>query len=130
MRRIVVMGHGGYAEGVRQNLEMIVGQPEHMYFVDLTKEDDLASLENKVKLLLESFSNDEVLFACDLLGASPFRVAAMQCAENPGKYYAVAGLNTMAFLEISMKTESDLSIEELANLAVETTKAAVSRFPE
>ena len=130
MRRIVVMGHGGYAEGVRQNLEMIIGQPEHMYFVDLTKEDDLASLENKIKLLLESFSNDEVLFACDLLGASPFRVAAMQCAENPGRYYAVAGLNTMAFLEISMKTESDLSIEELANLAVETTKAAVSRFPE
>ncbi len=130
MKRIVVMGHGGYAEGVRQNLEMIVGQPEHMYFIDLTKEDDLASLEKKVKLLLESFSDDEVLFACDLLGASPFRVAAMQCAENPGKYYAVAGLNTMAFLEISMKTESDLSIEELANLAIETTKAAVSRFPE
>ncbi|HVI40994.1 MAG TPA: PTS sugar transporter subunit IIA [Anaerovoracaceae bacterium] len=130
MKRIVVIGHGGYAEGVRQNLEMIVGQPGHMYFVDLTKEDDLTSLENKVKLLLEGFSDDEVLFACDLLGASPFRVAAMQCADNPGKYYAVAGLNTMAFLEISMKTDSDLSIEELANLAVETTKAAVSRFPE
>lgn len=130
MKRIVVMGHGGYAEGVRQNLEMIVGQPEHMYFIDLTKEDDLASLENKVKLLLEGFPDDEVLFACDLLGASPFRVAAMQCAENPGKYYTVAGLNTMGFLEISMKTESDLSIEELANLAIETTKAAVSRFPD
>lgn len=130
MKRIIVIGHGGYAEGVRQNLEMIIGQPEHMYFVDLTKEDDLTSLENKVKLLLEGFSDDEVLFACDLLGASPFRVAAMQCADNPGKYYAVAGLNTMAFLEISMKTDSDLSIEELANLAIETTKAAVSRFPE
>jgi len=130
MKRIVVMGHGGYAEGVRQNLEMIIGQPEHMYFIDLTKEDDMASLASKVKLLLEGFPDDEVLFACDLLGASPFQVAAMQCAENPGKYYAVAGLNTMALLEISMKTESDLSVEELANLAVETTKAAVSRFPE
>lgn len=130
MKRIIVIGHGGYAEGVRQNLEMIVGQPQNMYFIDLMKEDDLASLENKVKLLLEGFSDDDVLFACDLLGASPFRVAAMQCAENPGKYYAVAGLNTMAFLEISMKTESDLSIEALADLAVETAKAAVSRFPE
>lgn len=130
MKRIVVMGHGGYAEGVRQNLEMIVGQPEHMYYIDLTKEDDLASLTGKVELLLKGFSEDEVLFACDLLGASPFRVAAMQCAENPGRYYAVAGLNTMAFLEISMKTESDLTIEELADLAIETTKAAVARFPE
>lgn len=131
MKRIIVMGHGGYAEGVRQNIEMIAGLPERMYFVDLTKEDDLAALENKVGNLLESFpAEDEVLFACDLLGASPFRIAAMRCAEHPGKYYAAAGLNTMAFLEISMNLENDMSAEELADLAVDTAKAAVSRFPE
>lgn len=130
MKRFVVMGHGGYAEGVKQNLDMIVGQSEHMYFIDLTKEDDLAAFENKVKHLLEGFNDDEVLFACDLLGASPFRVAAMICVNNPGKYYAVAGLNTMAFLELSLSKESDLSIEELANRAIETTKAAVAKFPE
>lgn len=130
MKRIVVMGHGGYAEGIRQNLDMIIGPQERMHFIDLTKEDDLAALEGKVNHLLEDFSDDEVLFACDLLGASPFRVAAMQCANHPGKYFTVAGLNTMAFLEISMKTDSDLSIEELTNLAVETAMAAVTRFPE
>lgn len=130
MKRIVVMGHGGYAEGVGQNLEMIAGVPERMYFVDLKKEDDLADLESRIKLLLEGFGDDEVLFACDLLGASPFRVAALQCAAHSGRYYAVAGLNTMAFLEISMNLEGDLSIEELASLAVETAKAAVARFPE
>ena len=130
MKRIVVMGHGGYAEGVRQNIEMISGLPEGMYFVDLTKEDDLASLESKVNLLLQSFSDDEVLFACDLLGASPFRVAAMQCADHPGKYIAVAGLNTMAYLEASMNLENDITVEELANLAIETAKAAVAKFPE
>ncbi|MCG8482766.1 MAG: PTS sugar transporter subunit IIA [Clostridia bacterium] len=130
MKRIIVMGHGGYAEGVRQNLEMIVGQPEHLYFIDLTKEDDLAAFESKVNYVLENFAEEEVLFACDLLGASPFRVAAMLCANHPGKYYAVAGLNTMAFLELSMNGESDLSIEELANLAMDTAKAGVARFPE
>ncbi len=130
MKRVIVMGHGGYAEGVRQNLEMIVGKSEHMHFVDLTKEDDLATFETKVNHVMEDFHDTEVLFACDLLGASPFRVAAMLCANNPGKYYAVAGLNTMAFLELSMNGENDLSIEALANLAIDTTKAAVARFPE
>lgn len=128
MKRIVVMGHGGYAEGIRQNIEMIVGPSGHMYFVDLTKEDDLASFEGKVNHLLESFNDDEVLFACDLLGASPFRVAAMACANKPGKYFTVTGLNTMAFLELSM--ESDLSIEDMANHAIETARAAVAKFPE
>ncbi|MGF7059894.1 PTS sugar transporter subunit IIA [Brassicibacter mesophilus] len=128
MKRVVVMGHGGYAEGVKQNLDMIVAQSEHMYFIDLTKEDDLSTFENKVNHLLEGFNDDEVLFACDLLGASPFRVAATICVNHPGKYYTVAGLNTMAFLELNM--ENDLSIEELANRAIETTKAAVAKYPE
>ena len=130
MKRVVVMGHGGYSEGIKQNLDMIVGQSEHMYFVDLTKEDDLAAFENKVNHLLKGFKDDEVLFACDLLGASPFRVAAMLCANNPGRYYTVAGLNTMAYLELSLSKESDLSIEELANHAIETTRTSVARFPE
>lgn len=131
MIKVVVLGHGGYAEGVKLNLEMIVGQLENMYFIDLTKEDDLTALENKVNNLLEGFSDeDEILFACDLLGASPFRVAAMLCANNPEKYITVSGLNTMAFIEINLSKDSDLSIEELANLAIDTTKTAVVKFPE
>lgn len=129
MIRVVVMGHGGYAEGVRQNLEMIVGPSQHMYFVDLTKEDDLAAFENKVNNILKGFNqDDQVLFACDLLGASPFRVAAMLCAAQTGKYVTLAGLNPAALLELSM--ESDLSLEEQAGRAVETTKTSVTRFPE
>ncbi|MBF4692080.1 PTS sugar transporter subunit IIA [Fusibacter ferrireducens] len=129
MKRVIVMGHGGYAKGVKDNLEMIVGAPQHMYFIDLTKEDSLEDLKDKVNHLLLEFNEDEVLFACDLLGASPFRVAAELCANHPGQYYTVAGLNTMAFLELSFN-EDDLSIEALANRAVESAKTAVAKFPE
>ncbi len=129
MIRVVIMGHGGYAEGVRQNLEMISGVSEAMYFIDLTKEDDLESLKTRVDTLLQEFGEDEVLFACDLLGASPFRVAAEQCATHPEKYIAIAGLNTMALLELTMIDDSDLSLNELADKAIETTKSAVAKFP-
>jgi PTS system N-acetylgalactosamine-specific IIA component len=130
MIRVVVMGHGGYAEGVKQNLEMIIGLSETMYFIDLTKEDDLASFKAKVDHLIQDFHTDEVIFACDLLGASPFRVAAEICVNHPGKYYTVAGLNTMALLELTMIEDSSLSIEELADRAIITTKTAVAKFPE
>ncbi len=130
MIRVVVMGHGGYAEGVKQNLEMIAGLSDSMYFIDLTKEDDLSGLKAKVNQVIQDFNEDEVLFACDLLGASPFRVAAEICVNHPGKYYTVAGLNTMAFLELTMIEDSDLSIEELGNRVVNTSKSAVAKFPE
>ncbi|HOQ16783.1 MAG TPA: PTS sugar transporter subunit IIA [Defluviitaleaceae bacterium] len=131
MKRVVVMGHGGYAEGVRKNLEMIVGVPEFMHFLDLTKEDDLDRFKARVEDLVKQFDDDdEVLFVCDLLGASPFRVAAELCISKAGKYYTLAGLNAMAIMELSMIEDSELSIEELANHAVETTKTAVAKFPE
>lgn len=128
MKKVMVMGHGGYAEGTRQNLEMIVGKADHFYFVDLSKEDDLGSFEKKVKDLLETLEDEEVLFVCDLLGATPFRVAATICAQNPRNYYVVTGINTMAFLELAM--ESDLPLDELADRAIETTKAGLGKFPE
>jgi PTS system N-acetylgalactosamine-specific IIA component len=130
MTRIIVLGHGGYAEGVRLNMEMIAGPCEYMHFIDLTKEDDLASFQQKVVTLVQSFPEEDVLFACDLLGATPFRVAAELSFANLGRYITVAGLNTMAFLELSMSADSDLSVQELAIRSIETTKTAVAIFPE
>ena len=34
MAEIVIIGHGGYAEGVRSNLEMVIGVPESMHFLN------------------------------------------------------------------------------------------------
>lgn len=131
MKKIIVMGHGGYAEGIRQNIEMIAGVPECMHFVDLTKEDDINSFKEKLNLVMQAFgSEDEILFVCDLAGASPFRVAAEICILTPGKHYTTAGLNQMAILELSMSGDSELSIRELTDRAVETTRTSVVKFPE
>ena len=127
MNRIIVIGHGGYAEGIRKNLEMIVGKPSNMYFLDLHKDEDLSMLESKVNTLVSKLENDNILFACDLLGASPFRVAAMQCLQKPNQYIAVTGLNTMAFIELSIDCE--LEINEIADRALETSKQALAKFP-
>jgi len=125
---IIVMGHGGYAEGVKNNLSMVVGVPDYMYFVDLNKEDNLSTFDNKVRELLEKAGDKQVLFACDLVGASPFRTAAMLTAENPDKYCTVAGLNAMAYMELAMSNEEEA--KNAAEQAVKTTKGSVAKFPE
>jgi PTS system N-acetylgalactosamine-specific IIA component len=82
MINIIVMGHGGYAEGIRKNLEMLSGVPQQMHFLDLTEE-GLPQLEEKLNALLDTLGDQEILYACDLLGASPFRVAALVHDESP-----------------------------------------------
>lgn len=131
MKRIVIIGHGGYAEGIKQNLEMIIGSQENIYFDDLKKDEDLSDFEKRISALVYGFdSDDEILFACDLLGASPFRVAALLSSNSNGKYHVVAGLNTMAFIEVCMKSLEDITIVELVNRSIQTAKAAIVCFPE
>lgn len=128
MINIIVMGHGGYAQGVKNNLSMLLGEPKNMYFLDLMRDDSLGDLENKMNSLISELGESDILFVCDLLGASPFRLAAIYSATNPEKAITVTGLNTMAFLELSMSM--DLNLFDLADRVIETTKASVSKFPD
>ncbi len=127
MVNIIVMGHGGYAEGVRGNLEMLSGVPKEMYFLDLEGDGGLGKLQEELDELVSKLKDEDLLYACDLLGASPFRLAAMKCVEFPKTQVLVTGLNAMAYVELSIPDEN-LSLMELADRAVSTTKESVSKF--
>jgi len=128
MSQVIVMGHGGYAKGVCENLKMIVGTADHMHFIDLEPNEDLADFQIKFDAILSGMQKEEILFACDLMGASPFRLAAVYSAEHADQAITVSGLNAMAFMELCMNSE--LPVSELANRAIETTKQSVGKFPE
>lgn len=127
MAEIIVIGHGGYGEGVRTNLEMVTGVPENMHFLNFTKDQDRADLEACMDKLLEELTEKEVMFCCDLPGATPFQAAAIRTASNE-KYRTVVGLNQMAYMELAMDSSGNAA--ELAKRAVETTKESVTEFPQ
>ena len=126
MVEIIVIGHGGYGEGVRTNLEMVTGVPENMHFLNFTKDQDRADLEAHMDELLGELAEKEVLFCCDLPGATPFQAAAIRTAANE-RYRTVVGLNQMAYMEMAM--DSGKTAAELAKRAVETTRESVTEFP-
>lgn len=128
MAEIIVIGHGGYADGVRTNLEMVAGVPEQMRFLNFTKEQERSELEAALDKMLKELEGREVLFCCDLPGATPFQVAAIRTAEHAEKYRTVVGLNQMAYMELAMET-GDRTAQELAEQAVETTKESAAMFP-
>ena len=53
MAEIIVIGHGGYAEGIRSNLEMVIGVPEAMHFLNFTMGMDRSELEASLNTLAE-----------------------------------------------------------------------------
>lgn len=126
MTKVIIMGHGGYGSAFERSLKMLVGELEGFSFVDFNEEDDLSILKNKINEAIKEVNGEEILFCADLTGGSPFNVAAMMCTDNPN-YVCVAGLNTTSYAEISFNL--DMTVKELAKLAIDTAKASVNSFP-
>lgn len=127
MAEIVIIGHGGYAEGVRSNLEMVIGVPESMHFLNFALGMERSALEAALSALVEGLEGREILFCVDLPGATPFQLAAIHTAQNPERCRTVVGLNPMAYMELAMDTSG--TPEDLAKHAMETTKDSVLLFP-
>lgn len=126
MTKVVVLGHGGYGSAMRRNIEMLAGEQEDYFYVDFNEEEDRDTLLGKIHAVLEQVGENDVLFCCDLVGGTPFNVAAELCAEK-SNYCCVGGLNTMAYL--SMQYELESNAFELADMACGVAKEAVMRFP-
>ena len=126
MTKVVVLGHGGYGSAMRRNIEMLAGPQKDYYYVDFNEDEDQDILKAKIDAVLEQIGDHNVLFCCDLVGGTPFNVAAAICAEK-SNYCCVGGLNTMAYLSMQYELESDAF--ELADMACGVAKEAVMRFP-
>lgn len=55
MKQLIVMGHGGYAQGIKANLGMLIGEPENMHFLDLGVDDDFSTFQNRFDGLVQRF---------------------------------------------------------------------------
>lgn len=115
MENIVLISHGGMAEGVKGSLEMIVGQQEHIHTVSLRPDGDNIQFENELNSKMKAL-NGSTLIIADLLGGTPCNVAVKN-------YLNVAGVEIIAGMTLSIVIEAvvnqQASIKELVCLAKE-----------
>lgn len=126
MAKVIVMGHGGYGSAMKRNLGMLVGELDDFSFIDFNEGDSVDDLQVKIDQVLAEIGEEQVLFACDVAGGSPFRTAAVVCSAHPD-WAVVAGVNTSALSEISFNTE--LPAHELGEMAVETARETIMMYP-
>lgn len=126
MTKVIVTGHAGYATAMKRNINMLVGEVPDFLFVDFNEQDDLELLRARFAEALRETEGNDVLFACDLSGGSPFREAALICTEHEN-YAVIAGLNTSAYTDMSFSL--DLSPLDLAEQAAEVARQTILIFP-
>lgn len=108
---IIITGHNNFASGILSSLTMIAGAKDNVYAVDFLNDDNDKSLEEKFNKIIKENKDKEILFACDLMGGTPFKVAS-KLAFTSDSYEVVTGINLGGLIDTSMKLDK-MSIGEL-----------------
>ena len=108
---IIITGHNHFASGILSSLTMIAGTKDNVYAVDFLSDDNDLSLEGKFNKIISDNKDSEILFVCDLMGGTPFKVASKLAFTNDN-YEVVTGINLGGLIDTSMKLDK-MSIGEL-----------------
>lgn len=79
---IIVLGHGKFASGMEYAIKQIIGKQEGTAFIDFYDGKSPESLRDEILSALQHINHSKgILFCCDILGGTPFRVASTLSAE-------------------------------------------------
>ena len=126
---ILLTGHGRFSEGLVSSLDMIAGKQKALEYVNFLESESTEDLEGKMRVLIQSLlsETDGILISCDLLGGTPFKVAATLSVEL-GKISVVGGVNLPSVLQALFSRETISDPDQLAEMMTEGDASKIIKF--
>jgi mannose/fructose-specific phosphotransferase system component IIA len=122
---VVLVGHGGFPQGVLDGAELILGPQEAMYAVGLSPDQEPETVVDEVRGLREGLSGSPMLLLADLFGGSPANAVAAAFLRDDD-VEMVTGLSLPMVLEVSnRRKKAGRDLGALARYAVSAATAGV-----
>lgn len=125
----IITGHGAYAPGIHGAMEMITGKQEKVKVIPFLPEMTLEVFKNEIVVSIDTLKKEvsEIIIFSDLLGGTPFKIAA-EIVMNQGGIEIVSGTNLSMLVEGSILRLGMSSSQELVNQLLQTGKDGISRL--
>lgn len=124
---LIVTGHGHFASGLTEALNVIAGPAEHYAAVDFEVSDSVETLSANLQKAMDDMSYCEsIIVLSDLAGGSPFKTA-VELGYTRG-VEVVAGTNLGMLVEINMVRQFMEDVHQLAEQALTVGKDQVQKF--
>ncbi|MEQ4621856.1 PTS galactosamine/N-acetylgalactosamine transporter subunit IIA [Providencia vermicola] len=118
MLGVVITGHGGFASGLLQAVQQVIGPQEQCVAIDFPEGMCTDTLQQALKKASQQCDRGEgVVFLTDLLGGSPFRQASLMALENEN-YQVITGTNMQMAAEMMLERDG-MSVSEFRDMALE-----------
>ncbi|HEL0569617.1 TPA: PTS sugar transporter subunit IIA [Streptococcus equi subsp. zooepidemicus] len=127
MISIIVIGHGHFASGIVSSLELIAGKQEGITAIDFTADMITADVHERLSAVLQPKA--QALVLCDLLGGTPFKIAATLMEElSETTLDVLSGLNLAMLMEAVFARQEQLDLEQTVAKLLTTAKEGISNW--
>ena len=124
MVNLIIVCHGGLADGLVNAMELIAGPQEGIVAIRLDEEDPIDELETRIENAVRACPADqEVLILVDMFGASPFNASSRVANRHPG-VEVITGVNLPMLVETALQRES-ASLADLTLTAQEAGSGSI-----
>jgi mannose/fructose/sorbose-specific phosphotransferase system IIA component len=124
MVRLIVTGHGKFATGLIDGIEIIVGKQENLIGIEFNNQNleiYTEQIENAVKEAKDK--NDSVIILTDLIGGTPFRISSF-VSRNYSDVYVITGANIPMLIEAVLNREN-FELNKLVNHLINIGKNGI-----
>lgn len=125
MRQIVIATHGDFSKGIKQSLEMIVGEAAlDIITYSLVPGENASDFSKELKNIIQKNKDKKYILLGDLFGASVVNsLTELTTYEN---VHLISGVNLNLALEIMLTPEDQMTAETLDNI-VENSREGIKR---
>ncbi|PHM74250.1 PTS galactosamine/N-acetylgalactosamine transporter subunit IIA [Xenorhabdus kozodoii] len=118
MLGVVITGHGGFASGLLQAVEQVIGSQEQCVAVDFSEGMCTETLKKALAAACRQCDQGKgLVFLTDLLGGSPFRQASQITLNHPA-YQVITGTNMQMVVEMMLE-RGGITATEFRDMALE-----------
>lgn len=123
--KILIVGHGEYAAGIKSAIKLLTGVDEGIDAINLNEELTHDKFTEMIHLHVNE-NKDLIIFA-DITGGAPFQITSREVLlnEESDNQYVIGGVSVGCILDIVMKTlviSTDEDIRETIESSLEGLK--------
>ncbi|MCL2322862.1 MAG: PTS sugar transporter subunit IIA [Oscillospiraceae bacterium] len=115
--------HGDMAEGMKDSVNLIMGEQEHFNVLGLYEGNDINKFKDDVyEAIVKTSDGEGVIVFVDLMGASPFNSVSANVTklkENNIEIRLITGVNLPMLVETFMQRDVTNNLTELYTIAKE-----------
>lgn len=127
--QLLVIGHGTLPADMVRAAEMIYGPTEGVSAICLPADQDLDSYRAAIARQMEEGGKKGLLVLADIKGGTPFLTASRAMKDFwDSQVELVTGLSLPMLTEVFSSLGDDITVRELAGIAVEAGSQAVTDF--